>query len=98
MTAYDNKSYLPYLNNLVKNKIILPIILLIKILLMLSILPLLKNLKPILKLLSLKLMIESELLKIIIFLVKILLKIGQEKYILSILCWKLIHWFIKLKF
>ena len=86
MTAYDNKSYLPYLNNLVKNKIILPIILLIKVLLMLSILPLLKNLKPILKLLILKLMIESELLKIIIFLVKILLKIGQEKYILSILC------------
>ena len=29
MTAYDSKSYLPYLNNLVKNKIILTIILLI---------------------------------------------------------------------
>ena len=35
--------------------------------------------------LSLKLMIESELLSIRIFLVKVTLKIGQEKYLLLIL-------------
>ena len=34
-------------------------------------------------------MIESELLSIRIFLVKLTLKIGQEKYLLLILFWKL---------
>ena len=43
-----------------------------------SILIWLKKLRPILKLLSLKLMIESESLSIRIFLVKTTLKIGQE--------------------
>ena len=38
-----------------------------------------------LKLLSLKLMIDSELLSIRIFLVKVTVKIGQEKDLLSIL-------------
>ena len=37
------------------------------------------------KLLSLKLMIESEFLSIRTILVKVTLKIGQEKYLLSIL-------------
>ena len=39
---------------------------------------------------KLKLMIESELLSIIIFLVKVILKIGQERYLLSILFWKIL--------
>ena len=54
-------------------------------------------LRPILKLLSLKLMIESELLSIRIFLLKIKLKVGQVKYLLLILFWKLVLGFIKLK-
>ena len=41
-------------------------------------------------------MIKSELLSIRIFLVKLTLKIGQEKYLLLI-CWKLILGLIKLK-
>ena len=49
-----------------------------------------KKMRQILKLLSLKLMIESELLSMRLFLVKVILKIGQEKYLLSILFWKLI--------
>ena len=44
-----------------------------------------EKLRPILNLLNLNLMIESELLNIRIFLVKVTLKIGQEKYLLSIL-------------
>ena len=56
-----------------------------------------EKLRRILKLLNLKLMIESELLSITIFLVKVTLKIGQEKYLLLIMCWKLILAFIKLK-
>ena len=35
-------------------------------------------------------MIESELLSIRIFLAKVTLKIGADKYLLSILFWKLI--------
>ena len=42
-------------------------------------------------------MIDSELLSIWIFLVKITLKIGQEKYLLSVLFWKLLLGFIKAK-
>ena len=42
-------------------------------------------------------MIESELLSIRIFLVKVTLKIGQEKYLLLILSWKLILGHKKLK-
>ena len=57
---------------------------------MLIILLWLKKLTQILKLLNWKLMIELELLSIRIFLVKATLKIGQEKYLLLILFWKLI--------
>ena len=41
--------------------------------------------RQILKTLNLKLMIESELLSIRIFLVEVTLKIGHDKYLLSIL-------------
>ena len=44
-----------------------------------------------------KLVMESELLSIRIFLVNVTLKIGQEKYLLSILCYILILGHIKLK-
>ena len=40
--------------------------------------------EKIIMLLNLKLMIESELLSIRIFLVKVTLKIGQEKYLLPV--------------
>ena len=43
-------------------------------------------------------MMESELLSIGIFLVKVTFKTGQEKYFLSILFWKLIPGPIKLRF
>ena len=88
MTANYSKSDLSYLNKLVDqyNNTYDR-----------SILIWLKKLRPILKLLSLKLMIESESLSIRIFLVKITLKIGQEYYFLSILFWKLILTLIKLK-
>ena len=88
MTANYSKSDLSYLNKLVDqyNNTYDR-----------SILIWLKKLRPILKLLSLKLMIESESLSIRIFLVKITLKIGQEQYFLSILFWKLILTLIKLK-
>ena len=49
-----------------------------------------KKLRRILKLLNLKLMIESEILIVRIFLVTFALKIGQDKYLLSILFSKLI--------
>ena len=42
-------------------------------------------------------MIQSELLSIRIVSVKDALKIGHEKYLLSILFWKLILGFIKIK-
>ena len=41
--------------------------------------------------------LESELLSMKIFLAKITLKIGQEKYLLLILFWKLIFGLIKLQ-
>ena len=49
------------------------------------------------KLLSLMLMMESELLSITILLVKAILKIDQEKYLLQILFWNLIRVLITLK-
>ena len=89
MTANDKKSHLTYLNKLVDkynntyyhsiNKNLLKLIVLLW--------P--KILKRIPKLVILKIMIESELLSIKIFLVKVTLKIAQEKYLLSILSWKL---------
>ena len=45
-----------------------------------------EKLTRILKVLCLKLMIESELLSKRTFLVKVLLKIDQEKYLISIVC------------
>ena len=86
MTVDGSKCYLNNLDKLVdqynntfhhsicKNPILILIILLWLI-----------KLKRITKLLNSKLMIESELLTIKIFLVKVTLKIGQEKYLLSIL-------------
>ena len=68
MTANDS--------NFMINAIILIIILLVKNLLILNVIICLKKLKRILKLLILKLMVESELLSI-----RISLKIGQEKYL-----------------
>ena len=56
-----------------------------------------KKLRRILSLLSLKLMVGSEFLSIRIFLVKVALKTGQEKYLLLILFWKLILGLINLK-
>ena len=52
---------------------------------MLIILLSLKKLRQILKLLNIKLMTDSELLSIRLFLVKVTLKTGQEKYLLLIL-------------
>ena len=83
MASNDSKSYLPYLNKLVDQYNNTYHHFINKNLLMLIILPLLKTLKRIIQLL--KLMIESELLSITIFLVKVTLKIGQEKYLLLIL-------------
>ena len=57
----------------------------------------LKILKQILKFLNLKLMIESIFLSTKISLAKVMPKIGQEKNLLLILWWKLIHRLIKLK-
>ena len=42
-------------------------------------------------------MIELQLLSKKIFLVKVTLKIGQDKYLLLIMFWKLIFWTNKLK-
>ena len=94
MTANDSKSYLAYLNKLQLKitivifliTVIFIIILSIKNLLMLTILLWLEKLRQILKLLSLKLIIESELLSIRTFLVMVTLKIGQNKYLGSFLC------------
>ena len=57
----------------------------------------LKKLRGILSALSLKWVIELKLLSIKIFSLKVILKIGQEKYSLLILFWKLILGFIELK-
>ena len=97
MIANDSKSYLSYLNKLgeqYNNTYHIP---LMKNVLMLIILLWLKELRRVLKLLNLKLMLESELLSIKIFLAKVTLKIGQEKWSLLILFWKLILELIKLK-
>ena len=64
---------------------------------MLIILLWVKKLRQILKVLNLKLMIESELLSTRIFLVNVTLKVGWEKYLLLILFWKITLRHIKLK-
>ena len=86
MTAKDSKSYLSYLNKLINqcdntyhhsiNK--KPI--------NTDYSALTEKSRRILKPRSLKLMIESELLSIRILLVKVILKINQEKYLSTILC------------
>ena len=79
MTANDNKSYLSYLDKLADRYNMFHHSIK-KNLLMLIILLWLKKLRPMVKLLNLMLMIELELLSIRIFLVKVTLKIDQEKY------------------
>ena len=64
---------------------------------MLIILLWLKKFGVILKILSLKILIEPELLSIRIFLVNVTLTIGQEEYLLLILFWKLVPGHMKLK-
>ena len=54
--------------------------------------------KPILKLLCLKLMIESELLSIRIFLVQVTLKYFQGKYLLLVMFYKTNPWTYKTKY
>ena len=49
------------------------------------------------KLLNLKLVIESRLLRMRIFLIKVVPKVDQNKYLLLILCWISILGRIKLK-
>ena len=94
MTANDNKSYLPYLNKLVDqynntyhhsiNKKLINA-------------DYSALTEKIIKLLNLKLMIRLELLGIRIYLVKVTLNIGQEKYFLLILFLKLALGLINLK-
>ena len=57
----------------------------------------LEKLKRIIKLQNLKLLIELELQNIKIFLVKVTTKIGQDKYLLSILFLKLILGLVNLE-
>ena len=77
ITANHSKSYLSYLNELVDQHINTCHHLLTKKLVMLIFLLWLKKSRSILNFLNSKLMIESELLSIRIFLGKITLKIGQ---------------------
>ena len=85
MRANDNKSWLSYFNKLVdqNNNIYYHSIGKKAINADYSVLT--KNVRRILKLLSSKLMMESELLSIRICLIKVTLKIVQEKYLLLIL-------------
>ena len=85
MTTNETISHLTYLNKLVDQYNNTYYHSIGKNLLMLIILLWLKKLRQILKLLSLKLMIGSELPSLRTFLVKVTLKIGQEKYLLLIL-------------
>ena len=95
MIANENKSYHTYLNRLVDQYISTYHHSITKKLLMLIILLRHKKWKWFLKLLNLQWMIESELLSIRIFLVKVTLKVGHEKYLFLILFGKLILWLIK---
>ena len=88
MTNNDSKSYLPDLNKLVDQYSNTYHQSIKKNLLMLIILLWLTKLKQIIKLLSLELIIEPESQSIRICLVKVRLKTGQEKYLLSILFWE----------
>ena len=85
MTVNDSKSFFPYFNKLVDQYNNTYIILLIRNHLMAIIVLQLKILIQILKLPNLKQMIVSGSLSIRIYLVKVILKIGQKKYLLSIM-------------
>ena len=86
MTANDSKSYLSSLNKLVDQYNNTYHHCVIKKPINADYFALTEKLRRILKLLNLKLMIESELLSIKIFLIKVKnWKIGQEKYLLLIL-------------
>ena len=85
MTVNDSKSFFPYFNKLVDQYNNTHIILLIRNHLMAIIVLQLKILSQILKLPNLKQMIVSGSLSIRIYLVKVILKIGQKKYLLSIM-------------
>ena len=85
MTANDSKSYLSYLNKLADQYNNTYYHYITKKLINTYYSALTEKMRPILKPLSLKLMIESELLSIRIFLVNDTLKIGQKKYLLLIL-------------
>ena len=90
MTANDSKSYRGCLNKLVdenNNTYHCPT----------GYSALLRNLNRVIKLLSLKLVIESGLLSIKIFLAKVMLKSGPKKNLWFILWWKLIFGCVKLK-
>ena len=85
MTVNDSKSFFPYFNKFVDQYNNTYIILLIRNHLMAIIVLQLKILSQILKLPNLKQMIVSGSLSIRIYLVKVILKIGQKKYLLSIM-------------
>ena len=85
MTVNDSKSFFPYFNKLVDQYNNTYIILLIRNHLMAIIVLQLKILSQILKLPNLKQMIVSGSLSIRIYLVKVILKIDQKKYLLSIM-------------
>ena len=76
MTANDSKSYLGYLKKLVKRKAYADA----------DYFAMTEKLNRVIKLLNLKLVIESELPSTRIFLAKVTQKIDQEKYLLLILC------------
>ena len=98
ITAHDSKSYLLYLNKLLnqynntyhhsinKKPINADYSALTE-----------KKLLKLTNFLNFKLMIDSESKSIRIFIVKVAMKIGQEKYLLSIVLWKLILRYIKSK-
>ena len=87
MIASNKKYYLSYFNKLV----------LMKNTYLCLVFSLTENIEINLKRLNLKLVIESGLLSKRIFLVKVTQNIGKKKYLLLILCWKLILGCIKLK-
>ena len=78
MTANDSKSYLGYLKKLVKRKAYADADA--------DYFAMTEKLNRVIKLLNLKLVIESELPSTRIFLAKVTPKIDQEKYLLLILC------------
>ena len=96
MTANDNKSYLSYLNKLVGQDDTTYHHSIGKKPINVDYSALTEKIETNPKAPKFKLMIESELLSMGAFLVRVTMKIGQEKYLLSILLWKLILGHIKL--